>query len=299
MAKIDLHMHSYYSCDGEYYPEQLVEKAAQANLKAIAIADHNTTEGVLAGIEAGRKAGIEVIPAVELDCFYSGVLFHVLGYGIDPTSHDFTKLDEHIKDMERNSAKERIRKINEAGIMLDEDEGLAHAKFGCFMTGEIMAEIVLNKPDASKNILLRPFLPGGARSDNPYVNFFWDFCGQGRPAYVHIPYMSMKEAIDLIYKNGGVPVLAHPGNNLKGHQEFIPDIIRTGVCGLEVYSSYHTSEDINYYKQLAETHSLLITMGSDFHGKTKPAIFMGEFGLSSDGLAEYEALKEACECKKI
>ncbi len=293
MSKIDLHMHSIYSCDGQYTPKALVEMAKEAGIYAIAVTDHNTTAGVNEALKAGENAGIEVIPAVELDCIYKGKIYHVLGYFIDQDSKKFIELDENIRQQEIKAAKTRIRLINEMGIPVDEQEAMAAAHDG-FVTAEIIAEIVLSKPENAENSLLKPYLKGGSRSDNPYVNFYWDYCAQGKPAYVHIDYISMAEAIEIIDGMKGIPVLAHPGNNLKGREEMLPEMVKLGIRGIEAYSSYHTNEQCEYFAQKAKELGIIITGGSDYHGKTKPSIAMGSYGLEDDGLdilADLKALR--------
>lgn len=48
-----------------------------------------------------------------------------------------------------------------------------------------------------------------------------------------------------------------------------------GVEGIEAYSSYHNSEQTVYYCKLADRLGMIKTMGSDFHGKTKPSVRLG------------------------
>ncbi|MDR2020264.1 MAG: hypothetical protein LBQ14_05785, partial [Treponema sp.] len=207
------------------------------------------------------------------------------------------EIDLDVQSRNRASSLETVRLINRAGIALDEKEALSRAKNG-FVTGELAAEIVLAKADAGENPLLRPYLPGGGRSDNPYVNFYWDYCGQGRAAYVHIEYISMEEALAAIENAGGVSVLAHPGQNLKGKEDMLPSIIDLGIEGIEAYSSYHSPEQSLYYKQQADSYGLLVSGGSDFHGKTKPAIHMGRFGLDGGGYDMVDSLRLALKGKK-
>jgi predicted metal-dependent phosphoesterase TrpH len=292
MAVIDLHMHSTYSCDGESSPRELLEIACRSGIRTISLTDHNTCAGISEAVEAGKTAGIEVIPGIELDCFYRGVLFHVLGYGIDHGNSQFREIDLNVQCQNQASSLETIRLINRVGIELDEKEALSKAKNG-FVTGELVAEIVLNKANAGENPLLRPYLPAGSRSDNPYVNFYWDYCGQGSPAYVYIEYISMEEALAAIENAGGISVLAHPGQNLKGKENMLPSIIDLGIEGIEPYSSYHSPEMSLYYKRQADIYGLLVSGGSDFHGKTKPSIHMGDFGLDGDGYDIVDSLRLA------
>ena len=44
---------------------------------------------------------------------------------------------------------------------------------------------------------------------------------------------------------------------------------------MEVYSSYHTEEQIDFYKEVCKKHNLVMSAGSDYHGKTKPHVQMG------------------------
>jgi predicted metal-dependent phosphoesterase TrpH len=297
MSFIDLHMHSVYSCDGEIPPKGLLEIAARQEIRTISLTDHNTCKGVHEAIDAGKTENIAVIPGIELDCFYQGILFHLLGYGINPDNFVLHEIDKHVCDINAASSQTTIHLINEVGIELDGREALSRSKNN-FVTGELIAEIVLNKPNAVNNPLLQPYLPGGVRSDNPYVNFYWDYCGQGKPAYVPIEYISMEEALSAVRGAGGLAILAHPGQNLKGKEGMLSSIIALGIDGLEVYSSYHSPEVCTYYRKQAEVNKLLVTCGSDFHGKTKPSIRMGIFGLSDDGHAILDALTVALNIKK-
>ena len=74
---------------------------------------------------------------------------------------------------------------------------------------------------------------------------------------------------------GGLPVLAHPGNNIHEDAALLQSIVRCGVAGLEAYSSYHTPAQTAFYLRQAEALGLAVTCGSDFHGKIKPAIRLG------------------------
>jgi hypothetical protein len=111
----------------------------------------------------------------------------------------------------------------------------------------------------------------------PYLNFYIDFFAQGSPAYVKIEFMDFTDAIDLIKKNSGIPVVAHPGHNLKGREEVVVELLKKGAEGLEAFNNYHTEKQIEYFAGVAIKHKVLLTCGSDFHGKTKPLIKVGSF----------------------
>lgn len=289
MSRLDLHMHSCISNDGEYEPEQLMELCRDAGLKTVAVADHNSTRAIGRAFAKAAGAGMELIPAIELDCSIEGTNLHVLGYGIHPDYPEFAKIEKELLKQEQESSEERLKLVEERGLIVDRQQAYALAHDGV-VTGEVIAETALQNP--KNHELLRDYLPGGNRSDNPYVNFYWDWCSQGKHAYVPVEFISLEKSVEVITKSGGIPILAHPGNNTKEKEELLQEIFRTGVRGMEVFSSYHTKEQRDFYLAWALKHHLLITAGSDFHGKTKPSIHLGEMDLGGMEEKIYQELME-------
>jgi predicted metal-dependent phosphoesterase TrpH len=111
----------------------------------------------------------------------------------------------------------------------------------------------------------------------PYINFYHDYFAQGSPAYVKIDYISYSEAIDLIKSQDGIPIIAHPGVNLRNREALINELLDNGALGLEAFNNYHDFNQINYFAGIADRRHLLLTCGSDFHGKNKPLIKPGLF----------------------
>lgn len=271
MSYIDLHMHSNYSNDGEFSPQKIAELCLEKGVKYFAIADHNSTKGVAEAKEYCDDKDITIIPAIELDCTIDGVNLHLLGYNVDYKSDDFERIEENIIAQEQVASKERMRLVRELGINFEDSVIDGLSKNGV-VNGEMIAEAAMLFDKNKENKLLKPYYEGGLRSDNPYVNFYWDYCSQGKPAYAEVKFISLQEAIKVVEDNGGVPVLAHPGNNVKENKDLLEKIIKAGVKGLEVYSSYHNEKQTAFYKDFAINNNLIMTCGSDFHGKTKPSI---------------------------
>lgn len=273
---IDLHMHSMYSDDGEYTPTQLVDMCHEAGVKIMAIADHNW---VKANEEAKKHADeleMTYIPAIEIDCTYKGVNLHVLGYGID-NQEVFNQLGEDIEKQEIACSMKKLELTNALGFDLKKEQLDALSTNGVY-TGEMFGEALLNDSRYEDHELLKPYRQGGERSDNPYVNFYWDYYAQGKPCYTEIHFPTLEETIQLIHQHGGVALLAHPGNNLKGQFELFDEMVALGLDGVECFSSYHTTETNEYFYNKAKELNVLYTCGSDFHGKTKPSIHLGENG---------------------
>lgn len=277
-TKTDLHMHSFYSDDGQFSPAKLVELCAAQGIQVMAIADHNSIRANREGQEAAKTHGIHYIPAIEIDCTFRQVNLHVLGYGIDCQSEDFRLLEEDIDRQCRSASGKMLLKTQELGFAVTAAElEVLEADLerkGCW-TGEMFAEVLLNKPEYADHPLLRPYREGETRGDNPYVNFYWDFYSQGKPCYVEISYPPLEDVVEMIHRNHGKAVLAHPGVNLKGREDLLRPIVATGLDGIEAFSSYHSVRDAERYEQEAERYGLFLTCGSDFHGKTKPSIQVG------------------------
>lgn len=274
MSYIDLHMHSFYSDDGEFSPKELVDLCVGKGIKYFSIADHNSVKGIKEAKEYCKDKEINIIPAVELDCTIDGVNLHVLGYGIDYNNDIFDKIEDDIIKQEQGASKKRMKLIRELGIDFS-DEVIKKLSKNGVVNGEMIAEAAMEFDKDKNNLLLQPYYENGTRSDNPYVNFYWDYCAQGKPAYAEVKYISLEKAIEVIKTSGGIPVLAHPGNNVKEKHSLLESIRVSGIEGIEVYSSYHSKEKVEYYKEYAMKHKLILTCGSDFHGKTKPSIAIG------------------------
>jgi predicted metal-dependent phosphoesterase TrpH len=64
---LDPHIHSTYSSDSTASPRDIVKKAREIGLDAIAVADHNTIKGSLATVkEAKDFEDLVVVPAMEI-----------------------------------------------------------------------------------------------------------------------------------------------------------------------------------------------------------------------------------------
>lgn len=276
MSKIDLHIHSNCSDDGELTPQEIVARCKEQDMELIAITDHNSVRGVSEAMAVSD--GLRILSGVELDCTYHGRNFHLLGYSFDHNREEFTKIEQDILKQEQAAAEQKISLFCKAsGIPVDVKKVLDAAQNGV-VTGELIAQIVLARADAERYELLHPYLSGGAKSDMPNVRFYWDFFSEGKAAYVPISYLSLPDAAALIHSVGGFAVLAHPGQNLVPGDKLLSLLLTEKIDGIETFSSYHSKEVSAYYMEIARSHHKIITCGSDFHGKHKPDIRIGGHG---------------------
>lgn len=275
MINTDLHIHSRYSSDGEFEVAELAEKCKSSEVTVFSLTDHNSVRGVPDAVEFADKTGLDFIPGIEIDCNYDGINLHVLGYGIDYGSGDFSELEEELFLKEKAAFVEMIRNLDKLGFITDKDAILVKAD-GKAPTAELIAEVMLSDEKYYSPLLI-PYMKGGERSDMPYINFYLDYFAQGKPAFVPVEYMNFTHAIEMIKDNGGIPIVAHPGLNLK-EKEFIAEkLLDKGAEGLEVFNNYHDTDQLSYFASVVSGKNSIMTCGSDFHGKTKPLIAVGQF----------------------
>lgn len=251
--RIDLHAHTTAS-DGLLAPEQLVALARDAGVGVLAVTDHDTTDGLDAAIAAGRRLGVEVIPAVEINTDVEALEVHVLGYFID---HRLPWLQEFLGRLRAgrvDRAARMVEKLNALGIPVR------------FERVREIADGAVGRPHVARALVE----VGAVRS---VEEAFAKYIGRAGPAYVERMKVTPEEAVQVILRAGGIPVLAHPGwGSLDG---LIPSLVRAGLEGLEVYYPDHTPAMVTHFLEVAARHGLLVTGGTDFHGDLPRGVGLG------------------------
>mgnify|MGYP001094046577 CR=1 FL=1 len=242
---VDMHVHTRIS-DGVSAPAEVVEQAKRAGLAAVCIVDHDSIGAVEEALWASQKYEIEVIPSIELSSQLGDKEFHILGYFVDWRAKWFRdKLAELQEDR-----RERVKK------MIDRLAGL-----GVKIPYNLVISIdggVIGRPHIALAMLDRGYVKTFQEAFDKYI-------GHGKPAYVGSYPLTPAEALKIIHRAGGVPVLAHP--LFARSDDMLPELVEQGLRGLEVYHSKHDASTTKHYKQLAEKYGLLITGGSDSHGR--------------------------------
>ncbi len=246
MKKADLHLHTNKS-DGLLTPEELVFRASKQGLSAIAITDHDTVEGIPAGIEAGRKYGVNVIPGIEFNTNVDNGELHILGYYFDYSSKPVLDLLHRIKNARLDRIKSMVEKLREAGLDISFSQILSIAENDASLGRPHIARILVEK---------------GYVSD--FRQAFDRYIGVHCPAYVERYKLEPEKAVHVIKSGGGVPVLAHPGN--LSDKGYLYRCIKAGIQGIEVYHSNHTYQQTAELLTLANKLHLIPTGGSDCHG---------------------------------
>ncbi|HMB67801.1 MAG TPA: PHP domain-containing protein, partial [bacterium] len=211
MDTADLHMHSVRS-DGEWSPARVVKEAGREGLRAVALTDHDTTEGLDEAFAAGAEHGVEVIAGVEISTWLDSDV-HVLAYGFDPRDAALTALFLAARGARRERAERMVERLAELGNPISMESVLREAGDGA-----------IGRPHVAR-ALAKSGQVGSVREA------FDRFLGDGKPACVDKMKVTPEEAARAVREAGGVTVAAHPG--CYGGTALLERLADAGVDGVE------------------------------------------------------------------
>ena len=260
MNQVDLHLHTTFS-DGTLTPTEIVEVSANRGLRYISITDHDSTEGIVEGFKAARQySDLELIPGVELSTDVPGTEIHLLGYFVDQNDIEFQNTLSVFRDSRKERAKRMVKKLSELNVKISWER-----------VQEISNGASIGRPHIAQ-----------AMVESGYVNYpkdaFDKFLGRNAPAYVERIRLTPSDAIELLVKNGAIPIMAHPTfaipnmnkDGLSKLTEMLVEMKEAGLAGLEVYYGLYSTEETNKLRTIAEDLELICTGGSDYHGSGNP-----------------------------
>lgn len=260
MKLVDMHIHSTYS-DGTYSPKEIVDLSLKKGLHGISITDHDCVDGLPEADEYCRGKNIIFIPGIEFSCFHNDEEVHILGYNIDWTYKPLLELCQQLQGSRVQRARLIIEKLRNIGFDVKYSD--------------------LEKYPV--NSVGRPHI-GQVMVDKGYIRSvseaFEKYIGSGMAAYVERYKLSVSDAINIIKSARGLSVIAHPF--LISNQDSIDEIARMGIDGLEIYHSSHSRDISKRYKYMANRLGLIVTGGSDFHGRNRDFDFFSNTGIKLD-----------------
>ena len=247
MSKVDLHIHSTVS-DGKFSPEEIVSKAAALGLTIIALADHDSVDGIAPALGATKAfPPLRIIPCVEISTDMPSGEAHVLGYFIDYTSDELNASLEKFRSSRQRRAQGMIAKLHNLGIRVDWQR-----------VQEIAGDGSIGRPHIAQAMLEKGYITSIKDAFTGYIE-------HGGPAYVEREKMTPAEAVALIARSNGLPVLAHPFTVIDP-QAMVIELKTAGLVGIEAYYNGYTADEIKSLVSLADKHGLIATGGSDYHG---------------------------------
>ncbi|MGN0439141.1 MAG: PHP domain-containing protein [Lachnospiraceae bacterium] len=257
---IDLHVHSTAS-DGSFSPDKVVELAHNAGLRYFALTDHDTVDGVAQALNKAKEYNdLDVIPGIELSCYYIRREIHIVGLYVDYKDEHFLYELKKLKQAREERNRKMVKNFVDAGIPLTMEE-LLHGNPNSVITRAHFARVLVEK--------------GICKTKN---EAFDKYLGIDCPFYLPKPKVTIEHVMKLIIEAGGTPILAHPYSYKFDRNEvntLLDTLIPLGLGGMECYYSTYDNGQIQELRSIALSKNLLVSGGSDFHGAVKPDISIG------------------------
>jgi len=263
----DLHSHSTAS-DGTLSPAELFRRARGAGVRALALTDHDTTEGLEAAAAAASGLGMELIPGAEVSVTWSGQTVHVVGLRIDPENQALQVGLASLREFREWRAEEIGRRLAKKNIP------------GAFEGARALS----NGRLISRTHFARFLAQQGFAKDDREV--FRHFLVKGKPGHVPGRWAALEEAVGWIRAAGGQAVIAHPARYRMTRSKLrrlIGEFSELGGAALEVVSGSHSRDECFTMARHAADFGLLSSAGSDFHGPENPWVELGRLPPLPDG----------------
>ncbi len=256
MSQVDLHLHSTAS-DGKYKPAEIIAKAAEIGLKFISLTDHDSIEGIAPAIETAKAyPDLTFIPGVEISTDLPDGEAHILGYFVDYADAEFKKELAKFRDSRTGRGRRMVEKLAGLGIKID-----------WARVQEIAGDGAIGRPHVAQAMLEKGYIKTFEEAFDIYI-------GHGGPAYVEREKMTPQEAVKLILRAKGIPVLAHPFT-VKDPEAMVKSLKEVGLMGIEAYYKDNMPAVTKSTLQLAKKYRLIATGGTDYHGISDNEVMMG------------------------
>lgn len=259
---LDLHLHSNYS-DGHLNTDEIIKLLEQIQMTGFSITDHDELKSITTVNEwiENNNNQLYYIPGIEYGLTYKNREVHILAYFVDYNSNEIIEMTNYLQDDRNLRILKIIEKLQIMGLEIDLEEVKSLAA-GTIISRSHIAQILLNKGYC-----------------NSIPNAFEKYLGPKQSAYVSKEAISIEELIQMIKRNEGVAILAHPKTVY--NDNYVEEIINKGIDGLEIVNSKHQYEDVLRYYEMAEKYHILKTCGSDCHGKEyNGKMLLGEYAMN-------------------
>jgi len=253
-SAVDMQMHTTNS-DGTWSPEKLIDYLKTQGFGMAAITDHDRVDQTATIQQLAFEKGLPILVAAEFSTNWRGKAVDVLCFGFDPANDKLNSVANSVLARQRENSRQVYDYLLTQGYRFD---------------GETDAlEGVLKRPSAGQPFALADLL--SAQGLDPTVA--WKTIQAGGMSFTTTP---IADVVEAVHSSGGLCLIAHPGRG-----EFWPvfdpqllDDIRSDVPldGFEAYYPLHSEEQTAMFVDYAETHNLLISSGSDSHGKNRDPI---------------------------
>ncbi|MGN0152112.1 MAG: PHP domain-containing protein [Wujia sp.] len=260
MELIDLHVHSNAS-DGSLTPTEVADEAIRMGLSAIALTDHDTIDGIPEILDYTADKPLEVVPGIELSCYYQNREVHILGFYVDYENPDLNAELSVLKQARENRNLKMIEMMQADGLPVTMEK-LLHGNPDSVITRAHFARVLVEE--------------GICKTKDAA---FKKYIGIGCKYYLPKPQVTCETAMRILTTYSKAAFLAHPLLYHLGYaqiEELLIYLQGLGLKGLEAYHSSNNMYESDKLRSMALKLGLEISGGSDFHGVVKPNIQMGK-----------------------
>ena len=260
----DLHVHTVYS-DGAYTPDDVITQCVARGVDTVAITDHDTVDGVIPTMEIGRRAGVRVVPGVEMTAYVDATEIHVIGLFLYPDGGGLRPVIEGTRRTRGARTERMVELLRRLDVDITLEDVLRVANGG-----------VPGRPHVARALIRCGAVSSVAEAFDRYI-------GNDGPAHVPKHLLSPAAAAAAIHRGGGVSIVGHPGVGLP--DDLVRQVIADGAQGIEVYHPLNSPEQERSYLRMAQELKVLVSGGSDSHGTLREATHIGAVRLD-DGLVQ-------------
>lgn len=248
--KGDLHVHTSIS-DSSFNTEETLNMAVENGLTHIGIVNHDTVIGLKEAIDIGDKLGVKVIPGIEISAYdyKNNRKVHLLGYDFDLQGTNIKRLCTPLLEKRDENSKWQIKKLIEEGYELDIN----------YIKEKSRDSKVIYKQHIMDSLIKNHY------TDKIYSDLYKRLFKNNGICARDIEYIDVFKALRAIKEDGGIVVLAHPGQ--LNSYDIISDLVREGLDGIEINHHSHSKEDMIKVKEYSDKYNLLLTGGTDYHGR--------------------------------
>jgi len=257
----DLHIHSHFS-DGLCSPGQIARQAGAIGLRAFAITDHDTLEGCAEAGRAAKEMGIDHVEGIEFSTRFEDFSVHVLGYLPPGGGRSLAPVIAEIQRNRRRRNEAIVARLRQLGIAIDP------AKMQAAGPGQIGRPHIARLLCESKAV---------ANEQEAFARYL----RRGAKAFVPRRALGTEEAIGAIHRAGGVAVLAHAGTlglSESYLRSMLDRFVSMGLDGVESCHPLHGKRLAVFLRRYCEQRGLVVSGGSDFHGRERDRSPLGECG---------------------
>lgn len=249
--KVNLHLHSNYSLDGQFEVNELIKRFKNEKFDIISITDHNTCETYK---KINYSNDIRIITGIEADAIINNHTYDFLCYDFDLDNVCKYALEKY------ETVDKRQKKIFDALVKLCEKKKIKLNNINSYNPINEYAHAAIYR--MVNNEFLNAYNISSAGDLYRLSTINKDF-----PLYIdmHIFWPDIRELLDIIHSNNGKVFLAHPYRYNQPVEDVLNEV-KDFVDGIEICNNPKNKDEVEFLYRFAKSNNLLVSCGSDYHG---------------------------------